>query len=96
VADRLDVVAVGIEHEGAVVIGVIMRADPGRAVVASAGREEAGENAILKTLDVDLQRIDRALAGSSRMRRIAGLEESRNLASRDDKGAKSAVRPASA
>jgi hypothetical protein len=42
-------------------------------------REEAGENAILKTLDVDLQRIDRALAGSSRMRRIAGLEESRNL-----------------
>ena len=35
-ADSLDVVAVGIEHESAVVIRVIMRANAGRTVIAAA------------------------------------------------------------
>jgi hypothetical protein len=39
VADRLDIVAVGIEHEGAVIVRMIMRADAGRAVVAAAGSD---------------------------------------------------------
>ena len=39
VADRLDIVAVGVEHEGAVVGGVIVGADAGRAVVLAAGRD---------------------------------------------------------
>src|SRR5215475_4930568 len=38
-ADGLDVVAVGVEHEGAVVIGVIVRSQPRRAVVFAAGLE---------------------------------------------------------
>jgi hypothetical protein len=38
VAYRFDVVAVGIEHKGAVVIRVIMGADAGRAIIAPAGR----------------------------------------------------------
>jgi len=37
VADRFDVVAVGIEYEGAVVVGVILRAQPRPAVVLAAG-----------------------------------------------------------
>jgi hypothetical protein len=37
VADRLDIVSVGIVDEGGVVIGMIVRADAGRAVVATAG-----------------------------------------------------------
>ena len=36
-ADRLDVVAVGIEHEGAVIVRVIVRPQPRRAVVLAAG-----------------------------------------------------------
>src|SRR5215510_3703396 len=39
VADRLDVVAVGIEHESAVVVGVIVRPQPRRAVVLATGGE---------------------------------------------------------
>src|SRR5688572_15437467 len=39
VAHRLDVVAVGIEDERAVVVRMIMRADPWRAVVPAACRE---------------------------------------------------------
>src|SRR5690606_10965800 len=41
-ADRLDIVAVRIEHEGTVVIGVIMRAKAGRAIVGAAGRQRGG------------------------------------------------------
>src|SRR5215216_3628608 len=36
---RLDIVSVGIEHEGAVVILVIMRPQPRRAIVLAAGPE---------------------------------------------------------
>ena len=36
---RLDVVAIGIEHEGTVVIRMIMRAQARRAVVPAAGRD---------------------------------------------------------
>src|SRR5262245_33179452 len=39
VAHRLDVVAVGIEHEGAVIVRVIVRSQPRRAVVLAARRE---------------------------------------------------------
>jgi hypothetical protein len=38
-ADGLDVVAVRIEHEGAVVAGVVMFAHAGRAIVATACRD---------------------------------------------------------
>ena len=38
-ADRLDIVPVGIEREGAVIVRMIMRADAGRTVVPAAGRE---------------------------------------------------------
>ena len=38
VADGFDVVAVGIEHERAVIVRMVMRANSGCAVVASAGR----------------------------------------------------------
>ena len=38
-ADRLDVVPVGIQHERAVVVGVVLRAQAGLAVAASAVRE---------------------------------------------------------
>src|SRR5882724_1777767 len=38
VTDGFDIVAVGIEHEGAVIIGMIMRPEPRRAVVAAARR----------------------------------------------------------
>src|SRR5438477_2375765 len=37
VAHRLDVMAIGVEHKSAVVIGVIVGADAGRAIVAPAG-----------------------------------------------------------
>jgi len=39
VADGFDVVPIGIEHERAVVVGMIVRAQAGRAVVAATGRE---------------------------------------------------------
>ena len=37
-ADRLDIVAVGVQHEGAIVIGVILRPETRRAIVATARR----------------------------------------------------------
>ena len=42
VQDRLDVVAVGVEQEGAVVALVVLGAQAGRAVVAAAGGEAGG------------------------------------------------------
>ena len=42
VADGLDVVAVGVEDEGAVVAGVVDRARAGCAVVGAAGRQRGG------------------------------------------------------
>src|SRR5947209_8490638 len=39
VTDRLDIVPVQVEHEGAVVVRMIMRANAGRAVVLPAGRQ---------------------------------------------------------
>ena len=42
VADRLDVVAVGIEHEGAVVVGVVVGPEARCAVVAAADGERGG------------------------------------------------------
>src|SRR5262249_44718548 len=42
VANGFDVMSVGIEHEGAVVIGVVMRTQPGAAVVAPAGSYGGG------------------------------------------------------
>jgi hypothetical protein len=38
----LDVVAVGVEHERAVVTGVVVRANAGRAVVLAAGGDRGG------------------------------------------------------
>ena len=38
-AHRLDIVAVGIEHEGAVIVRVIVRPQSRRAVILAAGRE---------------------------------------------------------
>src|SRR5262245_33964190 len=38
-ADGLDIVAVGIEDEGAVIVGMIMRPDARRAVVSAACRD---------------------------------------------------------
>jgi hypothetical protein len=46
-ADRLDAMAVRIQHEGAVIIGVVVRPKPRRAIVAPAGGERRsvkGEN----------------------------------------------------
>jgi hypothetical protein len=37
--DRLDTVTIGIQHEGAVIVGVIVRPQAGRAVVAPAARK---------------------------------------------------------
>src|SRR5688572_25679306 len=42
VEDGFDVVAVGIEHERAVVVGVVVRADAGGAVVFAAGFDRGG------------------------------------------------------
>lgn len=36
--DRFNIVSIGIENEGAVIVGVIMRAKPGSAVVDAAGQ----------------------------------------------------------
>ena len=41
-ADGLDVVAVRIEHEGRVVVGVVVRSQSRRAVVLAAGHERGG------------------------------------------------------
>ena len=38
-ADRLDVVSVGIKHECAVVVRVVVRPQAGRAIVLAAGRK---------------------------------------------------------
>jgi hypothetical protein len=45
VADRLDVVTVGVQREGAVVAGVVL-ARPRHAVVAPAGGEGGGVEAV--------------------------------------------------
>src|ERR1700748_1823831 len=37
VADRFDIVAIGVDHKGTVIVGVVMRAQPRRAVVLSTG-----------------------------------------------------------
>src|SRR5690606_15899522 len=39
VKDCLDVIAVGVEYEGAVIVGVVLGAQPGGAVVARSGRQ---------------------------------------------------------
>jgi hypothetical protein len=36
-ADGLYAMTVGIQHEGAVIVGMIMRSQPGHAVVAASG-----------------------------------------------------------
>src|SRR5258708_23587431 len=61
VTDSLDVVTVGIEHERAVIVGMIMRADAGRAIVAPACRdgglvERVDRGAVLRE-DRDMQRL---------------------------------------
>ena len=62
VADGLDVVAVGVEHVGAVVVGVVDLADPGRAVVGPAGGERGG-----------VERVDgRAIGGRERDVHVRG------------------------
>ena len=48
VADRLDVVSVGVEDEGAVIVGVIVGPEAGRAVVPSS----RGERGAVKRLDL--------------------------------------------
>ena len=60
VADGLDVVAVGIEDEGAVVVLVVVVADPGRAVVGPAGGERGR-----------VERVHRRPVGRSRTRRAS-------------------------
>src|ERR1700739_2572988 len=39
VTHRLDVVTIGIEHEGTVIVRVIVRPQPRRTIVAAAGRD---------------------------------------------------------
>ena len=41
-ADGLDVVAVGVEHEGPVIVGVILRTKAGRAIVLAASGNRGG------------------------------------------------------
>jgi hypothetical protein len=48
VADGLDVVAVGVEDKGAVIIRVVLRAQTGRAVVAPAG----GKGGLVEGIDL--------------------------------------------
>src|SRR6516162_8125844 len=47
VAHRFDIVSIRIEHEGAIITGVIMRAEPGGAIVASA----CGKRCVIKCID---------------------------------------------
>jgi hypothetical protein len=42
VANGLDVVAVGVEHKGPVIVGVIMRPEAGRSVVLAASGNRGG------------------------------------------------------
>ena len=53
VVDGLDVVAVGVEHEGAVVVLVVVRARARRAVVRAAGGEGGGVEGLDLLLGVD-------------------------------------------
>jgi hypothetical protein len=46
VAHGFDVVAVGVEHEGAVVMRVVVRPQPGRTVVGTAGGQRCGMEGI--------------------------------------------------
>jgi len=46
-ANRLDIVAVGIEDEGSIVIGMVVWAHPGPSVVSAAGRDRL----IMKPVD---------------------------------------------
>jgi hypothetical protein len=45
-ADRLDAMAVGIQHEGAVIVHVIMWPKPGRAIVMPAGDQRRRVKAV--------------------------------------------------
>ena len=79
VADGLDVVAVGIEHERAVVVRVILRAQARRAVVLAAGRERCAVERIdagaILGHDRDVQRLlQLAFAADPEVRLAADAE----------------------
>src|SRR6516162_8689008 len=61
---HFDVVTVGVEHEGAVVVGVVVRARTGRAVIAPAGCECRGVERIDQRTLADAERdVHRRLVG---------------------------------
>src|SRR6266700_2879751 len=86
VAHGLDIVAVAIEHEGAVVTGVIMRADAGRAVVATARREsflvESVDRGAVLGQDRDMQRlVQAAFPADPEIRLAIGAKSGRRIMS---------------
>src|SRR3954451_13281073 len=79
VANRLDVVAVRVEHEGAVIGRVIMRPNAGRPVVAPARRDrrlvELVHRGAVLCQDRDMHRlVQRALAADPEIRLAVGAE----------------------
>jgi hypothetical protein len=56
VADGFDVVAVGVEHIGAVVVGVVDRSDAGRTVVSPAGLDRCRMEGIYLRVRLGSQR----------------------------------------
>src|SRR6266852_1379682 len=86
VAYGFDVVAVGIEHEGAVIIRVVMGADAGRPVIASARGhrrlvESVNGGAVLRN-DGDMQRlVQSAFAADPEIRLAIGAKTGRGIMS---------------
>src|SRR5215468_11770212 len=77
--DGFNVVAVGVKHEGAVVVGVIMRAQARRAIVASAGRERRLVERINRCAIVGLDRdmhwlVEGAFAADPEIRLAVGAK----------------------
>ena len=78
-ADGLDVVTVRVEHEGAVVVRVVVRPQPRRAIVLAAGRErrviERIDRRSIVRGDRHVQRtIDPALGADPEIRLAADAE----------------------
>src|SRR5687767_14744524 len=78
-ADRLDVMAVGIEHEGRVIIRMVVRPQPRRAVVPAAGRQRRAMERVyggaILGHDRDMQRLlELALAADPEIRLAASAE----------------------
>ena len=78
-ANRLDVVAVGIENERAVVVWMILRAQTGRAVVAAAG----GNSGVIKRIDEGAARNPKRDMNRNRSGLAAGQPELRTQSLRE-------------